>query len=285
MPWVLAAALAACQPLPHPFADDRPPAALLRVGDVTSVAVAPVVGAPEATAAKLGAAVADALLKHDIAASAKTTSLGSYQLYGRVGQLRPQGGEAGVEVLWRLYDAAGHAVGDKSAKLEAPAAEWAAGNSETINRLAALSADALAPLLVDESQPQALKLAAAEEKLRVAVRQIRGAPGDGDEALANAVATVLRQQGLAVVDNKETAELYVECDVAVSPPKDSKQHIKIIWHVGRAGGAEIGTVGQENDVPIGLLSGAWGDVAYSVAIAAGDGLMQLVARGTPVPKS
>ena len=37
-----------------------------------------------------------------------------------------------------------------------------------------------------------------------------------------------------------------------------------------AGGAEIGTVGQENDVPGGLLDGAWGDLAYSVAIAAGD---------------
>ena len=53
----------------------------------------------------------------------------------------------------------------------------------------------------------------------------------------------------------------------------------------RADGAEIGTVGQENDVPKGLLDGPWGDVAYSVAIAAADGLAQLIARGAPEGKS
>ena len=38
---------------------------------------------------------------------------------------------------------------------------------------------------------------------------------------------------------------------------------------------------QENDVPAGLLNGAWGDVAYTVALAAQDGIMQLIARGAP----
>ena len=52
----------------------------------------------------------------------------------------------------------------------------------------------------------------------------------------------------------------------------------------RADGAQIGTVGQENNIPRGLLDGPWGDVAYSIAIAASDGLMQLVARGAPQPK-
>ena len=47
----------------------------------------------------------------------------------------------------------------------------------------------------------------------------------------------------------------------------------------RADGSEIGTVAQENDVPAGLLDGPWGDVAYTVALAAQDGIMQLIARG------
>ena len=48
-------------------------------------------------------------------------------------------------------------------------------------------------------------------------------------------------------------------------------------------GSEIGTVGEENDVPSGLLNGPWGDVAYSVAISAGNGIMALVDRGAPRP--
>jgi hypothetical protein len=40
-------------------------------------------------------------------------------------------------------------------------------------------------------------------------------------------------------------------------------------------------VGQENDVPTGLLDGPWSDVAYMVAASAQDGIMQPVARGAP----
>jgi hypothetical protein len=42
---------------------------------------------------------------------------------------------------------------------------------------------------------------------------------------------------------------------------------------------------MENDVPKGLIDGPWGDIAYSIALAAGDGLLRLVARGAPAPKS
>ena len=51
--------------------------------------------------------------------------------------------------------------------------------------------------------------------------------------------------------------------------------------IRNASGAELGTVRQENDIPRGLLSGAWGDVAYVVAAGAGDGLSQVFARAAP----
>src|SRR5207302_3806802 len=104
-----------------------------------------------------------------------------------------------------------------------------------------------------------------------------GAPGDGAKSLAAAVAIVLRKQDLAIVEKDQPADLTIAGEVSVTPTRPNLQHVRILWHVGRAGGAEIGTVGQENDVPGGILDGAWGDLAYSVAIAAGDGLMQLVA--------
>src|ERR1700688_424264 len=142
----VAAVLAACQPLPHPFADDRPPAALLKVKDVAGVSIAPIEGAPAAVAETLGAAVANALLKRDIPASDKTTSLGSYQLYGRVAEARPERGKASLTAYWRLYDATGRTVGEPSARLEGEASEWESGNAPAIERLAGLSAQGLAPL-------------------------------------------------------------------------------------------------------------------------------------------
>src|ERR1700693_5743166 len=131
----LAALLAACQPLPHPFADDRPPAALLKVRDVAGVSIAPIEGQPSAIAEKLAAAVASALLKRDIPASDRTTSLGSYQLYGRVAESRPQRGNATVTAYWRLYDAKGRTVGEHNARLEAQTVEWESASARPIEQL------------------------------------------------------------------------------------------------------------------------------------------------------
>jgi hypothetical protein len=95
---------------------------------------------------------------------------------------------------------------------------------------------------------------------------------------------VLKNQDVAIVEDAKKADLTLEGEVSVAPAKaDKQQHVKIVWRLHRADGTEIGTVGQENDIPRGLLDGAWGDVAYSVAVSARDGLMALVARGAPDP--
>jgi hypothetical protein len=281
----LAGLVAACQPLPHPFEDDRPPAALLKVRDVAGVAIAPIAGKPAALAEKLGAAVAGALLKRDIPASDKTTSLGSYQLYGRLVEERPHRGKASLTAHWRLYDAKGRTVGEHSAKVETEAGEGESTDAKTIERLAGLSADGLAPLLEEEAPVEAAVESPGGGRTRIAIRAISGAPGDGATSLAAAVATVLKRQDLAIVEQAEKADLIIDGEISVTPVKPNQQHVKILWHVRRADGAEIGNAGQENDVPRGLLDGPWGDLAYSVAIAAGDGLMQLIARGAPEPKS
>lgn len=273
----LAVFVTACQPLPHPFADDRPPAALLTVRDGAGVAVAPVSGKPEAAAAKLGAAVARALLKRDIPASDKTTSLGSYKLYGRLAQ----SGSATMTVYWRLYDAKGRKIGERDAQVDAPAGELESGSDNPIERLAGLSADGLAPLLEDEAPLEAT----SGVRTRIAIGQVSGAPGEGAKSLESAIAAVLQHQGLAIVKDGQKSDLIVDGEVSVAPVKPDKQHVKIIWRVRRADGSEIGTVGQENDVMRGALDGPWGDLAYSVAIAASDGLAQLVARGIPEPKT
>ena len=291
----VAALLAACQPLPHPFQDDRPPEALLKI-DTASVSIAPIEGEPTGLAGKLGAAVAAALLKRDIPATAKTTSLGSYPLYGRLVQSRPRDGKAKVAALWRLYDARGRTVGEPRAEIEASISDIA--GDAAIEQLAALSAERLAPLLQEEASTQAAAPGRPSpppgatsapppdnRRLRVAVGKISGAPGDGGKSLAAAVTAVLKRQELTIIGDAGKADLVVECEVALTPAKADKQHVKIVWRVRRTDGAEIGTVGQENDIPKGLLDGPWGDLAYTVALAAGEGLMQLVSRGAPEGKT
>ncbi|HEY1299694.1 MAG TPA: hypothetical protein VGF07_04305, partial [Stellaceae bacterium] len=119
-------------------------------------------------------------------------------------------------------------------------------------------------------------------RTRLRIGGVKGAPGDGGTALETAITTLLKRQDLAIVsDPHDQADLVLDALVKVAAAKAGKQDVKIVWRVRRPDGSEIGTVGQENNVPTGLLDGAWGDVAYVVAVSAQDGIMALVARGAP----
>ena len=276
----LALLLAACQPLPHPFADDvpKPGSPMLSLRDTATVAIAPIQGGPRATAEKLAPAMAEALQKRDIAASNRTTSIASYQLDGRVQAMPPSGDKAAIVVLWDLRNPAGKSLGERAERIEAAADDWRQGKDDAVAHLAAASADQIAAMLQDKAPVEA----AEHGETRLSIGGVEGAPGDGGTALASAITTLLKKQDLAIVsDPGAKADVQLDAVVTVDKPKGGQQHVKIVWRVRRRDGSEIGTVGQENDVPAGLLDGPWGDVAYTVAVAAQDGIMQLISRGAP----
>ncbi len=296
--------LAACQPLPHPFADDapKPGSPMLTLRDSASVAIAPLQGAPRATAEKLAPAMAKALQDRDIAASDRTASVASYQLDGRIQGMPPADGKAAVVVSWDLRDPSGKLLGERAERVEAQAGDWQRGKADAIARLAETGAEQIAAMLQDKTAVEGLdrtpkeaskapvdaSRAAVETsddgRTRLLMRGVEGAPGDGGEALANAITMLLKRQDVAVVSGpKAKADLFLDADVGVAKPEAGKQHVKIVWHVRRQDGSEIGNVVQENDVPAGLLNGPWGDVAYTVAVSAQDGIIELIARGSPPP--
>ena len=273
-----ALAAAACQPLPHPFAADapRPGSPILALRDSASVTIAPVHGAPRATAEKLGAAMASALQKLEIPASDKAASIGSYELVGNIATTTASAGKSALVAVWDLREPSGQSLGERTERIEAPTSDWEEGAQDAVARLAAASAARLAAMLQDDVP----KEAETGGQTRLLIRGVEGAPGDGTDSLPRAVAQVLRGQDIAIVTDPEAkADLVLRAVVAVAKPKAGKQNVKIVWYVDRKDGGEIGTVGQENDVPAGLLDGPWGDVAYMVAVSAQDGIVQLVARG------
>jgi hypothetical protein len=274
--------VAACQPLPHPFADDVPRrgSPILDLRDSASVTIAPIEGMPRATAERLGPAMANALQEREIAASDKTASIGSYELFGRIQEMPTSSGKAALVVVWELRDPAGERLGERAERVEASATDWQQGSDEAVARVAAASAAQLVALLQDDAPTEA----EIGGRTRLQIGGVAGAPGDGGESLARAITELMKKQDLAIVtDPQAKADLVLDATVAIAQPKAGKQNVKIVWHVRRKDGTEIGTVGQENDVPTGLLDGPWGDVAYMVAVSAQDGIMQLVARGAPQP--
>jgi hypothetical protein len=280
----LAAALAAaaCQPLPHPFAADapRPGSPILTLRDSASVTIAPVQGTPRATAEKLGAAMASALQQLEIPASDKAASIGSYELIGKIATTPASAGKSALVAVWDLREPSGLSLGERTERLEAPMRDWEEGAQDAVTRLAAASAARLAAMLQDEAPAEA----ETGGQTRLLISGVEGAPGDGTDSLPRAITEVLRRQDITIVTDPEAkADLVLRATVVVAKPNAGKQNVKIVWYVRRKDGGEIGTVGQENDVPAGLLDGPWGDVAYMVAASAQDGIVQLVARGAVPP--
>jgi hypothetical protein len=269
--------LAACQPLPHPFAQDapKPGAAILRLRDGTSIWVAPVAGTPRATAQKLAAAIARALRHQQIAASDKTAATISDVLHGRIRQMPGENGETAVVAQWRLDNARGRVLGERAVRILGEEADWQTGAKGAVARLAAASAGQLASLVEGGPPPAEARM----RQIRLLIGPITGAPGDGADSLAHAIAQVLKQPDLAIVAGPDARpDLILDAAVTLGKPEGGKEHVRIVWRLRRPDGGEIGTVEQQNDVPSDLLDGPWGNVAWSVAVAAQGGITRLVAR-------
>ena len=112
------------------------------------MSIAPIEGEPAAIAAELGAATARALL--GVRHSGQRKSDRPAAAIGCMAALsdRTRGGKSAVAVIWRLQDARGREIGERAVGIEGTADEWQSAGGAMIERLAELSAEAVAPLLV-----------------------------------------------------------------------------------------------------------------------------------------
>ncbi len=267
--------IAACQPLPHPFAHDLPPpnAAILTPPDSAGVIVEPIAGAPEPAAHDLAAAMATALQNQDVPASTSASNRGSFRLSGTATTRNVGNGNLLVTIAWEMREPTGLPLSRQDSALTVPRAAWQ-GGGKAIAALAQESAPFFAKS-VESTAPAPL----ADADPVVAVRGVTGAPGDGAQSLARAMADALRHSHVSLVAKPDDkASFVVKASVDVSPPAGGKQQVKIAWSLLRADGGRVGEVKQENAVPAGSLDGPWGLTAYDAANAAAPGIAALIAE-------
>jgi hypothetical protein len=113
------------------------------------------------------------------------------------------------------------------------------------------------------------------------IRPVRGAPGDGNQVLAQAISAALRGKDLTVTEDPRQAGYEVVGKVDVGPPVNGRQRARITWVVSTASGQEVGKAVQENVVAAGSLNGRWGRVAVLVSSAAANGIQQLFEAPRP----
>lgn len=282
LPFLALLLLAACQPLPHPFADDRPPpnAAVLRPPDSADIVVAPVAGAPAAIGQALAAGLRDA----EIPASTEGAgNKASYHLLSSARARPAAEGRVQIALAWELHAADGRLLGRGSAAAEEPEAAWRKGDAVSARDIAGKAVPDIAKL-VQEAPPRAVALA---EPL-LAVRPVTGAPGDGGSTLTRAMAYALNRAHVALAEKAGDTESFILTGkVELSAPDAGQQHVKVRWILSRRDGSEVGRIDQQNAVPVGSLDGNWGDIAFAVANAAAPGVAALIqkAKDTNVSSS
>ena len=272
----LALLLVACQPLPHPFEDDRPGphAPIMSLPDTSTVLVAPVAGLDPEARGKLARAMAEALQADEILASDESGNRGSLNLLGTA-----SAGERGVRVDWRLIDPDGRTIGNATGTAATSIESVNRGDPPALKALAAASADAVARLLQDDT-PAA---APVRNFRQVTVFPVTGAPGDGKQALTAAMTAALAQEKLTVVPGERGADaLAVVGTVTFDRPQSGHQRVAITWALLEPDGKQLGVVTQENAVPQGSLDGRWGEVANAVAQAAAPGILALIEKAEQI---
>lgn len=140
--------LAACGPLPRPFAPDDglKRGDLTQVGLVTLHVMAPE-GAPERIARPLAEAVAAQLGKSDIAATAQNPPVGSWVLSGIFNREKRDIWNSEVDITWRLSDPQGQVLGERRQTTKVETALLAAGAPQTVTILARASASEVAQMV------------------------------------------------------------------------------------------------------------------------------------------
>ena len=271
---VLLLALAGCQPLPQPFADDAPPpdAPIMALKDSAGIVVQPIGGAAPPLAGQLAEAMAEALRNADVPASTQAANRQSYVLSGKLEE-RPQAGDrATIALHWDLRGPDGSTAGTYDQAAESNAARWHAGDAALVKELVGAAAPAIADMLQEEGA------VAVDSDQRVAVPLVAGAPGDGARSLARAMEAALRQANVAVADAAAPGRKHftVSGKVTLAAASEGKQKVTVSWILLDPDGGQVGQVNQENAIAAGSLDGRWGDIAYAVAKSAAGGIVALL---------
>jgi hypothetical protein len=280
---LLAAALAACQPVPRPFQPDVKTGALGQFAFVSpraSLVIPPVAGIPDPTSSQLSASVAAALQQLEIGATTRGGTVPRYQLRGILTKQTQSGSHNVVVIDWLLINPQGKEINYIRQNMAVSSYGWNTGNKDVFDTVAA----DLAPqvdLMLQSDRPRA-----PARTLAVAfVEPVYGAPGDGQEALAFAMSKVLARNNVTITRTARPDAYRVLGQVLIRPHGVQQELVQISWELKSPDGQRLGAVTQQNTVARGSLTRKWGHVADIVAEKAADGIIQILRAAATARKA
>ncbi|OYW56494.1 MAG: hypothetical protein B7Y80_06370 [Hyphomicrobium sp. 32-62-53] len=297
-----------------PLAAATPPPVAQRA----KLAVAPIVGPPDATSRALQTQVASALERQRVAVAKQPTDPSEYTLRGYVVAAKEKASTK-ISYIWDITDPTGKRVNritGEEVAAGAGADTWSTVSPAIIDQIAnktatqvagwlpsqgpaSAPAPAAAPLpaaslpVAAAPAPQAIPVAATAAVPAATPATATGSIGRGAVLTAVPNVTGAPGDGSIALTGAIQRELVrngipltstagpnyrVEGKVSVGTIREGKQPITIDWHVKDPSGKQLGTVSQKNEVPQGSLDGAWGKTADAAAAAAAQGIIKLLPK-------
>ena len=277
------------EPMPAIAAAPPPP----QPAPQTKLALAPIVGAPEAINSQMATQLQGSLEKQRVVV-VKPGDKADYTLRGYMVAAKEKT-NVKVSYIWDLTDPAGKRAnriqGEEMVKA-GTGDVWSSVSTQVTQTISdktatslAASIASLSPSTTNASAPvgvgappstpmQTASLPAATAATAPAgstratagtvVSTVVGAPGDGNAALTASMRQELTQSGLSAAQPGQ-AGYTVAGKVTVGAVKDGKQPVRIDWKVTDPAGATLATVTQNNDIVAGALDSQWGAIANDAA--------------------
>ena len=109
---------------------------------------------------------------------------------------------------------------------------------------------------------------------RWAYIDVVGAPGDGKEALENALSNQLLHRVFTVMGTPSAEAYEIQGMVRLFPAGRGEETIRIDWTIFGPEGMRLGNVTQTNIIRKGSLNRHWGDAADAAASAVAEDILQ-----------
>jgi hypothetical protein len=267
---------------------------------LAKVAVAPVIGAPDAIAKQIQQEFTGAIEKQRVSVTANKEDRADYTLRGYIVAAKDKSATK-VSYIWDVTDPSGKRVnritGEELVAANAANASskdpWAAVTPQVAQAIASKAANSFVAWLPSQSgqpavaavgQPAAVgahpsappSSATKRAPVMAIVPSVTGAPGDGIKSLTAAIQRELTGKGVSISDKPTAVAYRVEGSVTMGAAAQGKQSIHIEWLVRDPQGKKLGTVSQRNEIPEGSLDGEWGKTADQAAGAAAQGILKLL---------
>ena len=214
-------------------------------------------------------AMASSLRRRGIVASSKSSNRLSLTLTANGYQQLYFDKPPELVISWLLVDSNGEIKDLRETRSIPPQNFWQNPSPEIFEVVAETNADQISNWL--NPSPKSIR---TNYYPTVKMIEIMDMSRDDAASLFLAIQTALAQRNVKIQKN-EPSDLTLELEIETEFINSTMQKVKLDWKLSTHK-KKIGVVSQENIIKTKILQNAWEGVAKEIAIAASDGLLQLI---------